>query len=79
MEMRMILLSAYKELGNGVASAVPVDLLEECVIQRHVTSKDFAYGLQAALRDGDFSLTSPGMIELTEAGSRHYTKALQLR
>ena len=79
MEMLTIILRGYQELDNGVTHAVPIDLLEKRVTQRSISAEDFAHELQAALHEGDFAITSPGMIALTETGIRHYAQTLQLR
>lgn len=79
MKMRTILLSSYQELDDGITQEVPIDSLENRVTQRNVTPEDFAHELQAALQEGDFVITSPGMVGLTDSGAQHYAQTLQLR
>lgn len=74
MKMREILLGRCHELDNGVTWSVPVNLLEKWAIQRNIHLGDFSQEMDAALHEGDLEITSPGMIGMTEAGSRRYAE-----
>jgi hypothetical protein len=78
MQLRTILLSSFQEFDNGVTHSIPIDFFKGKLIERNVTPEDFDHELMAALHEGDFSITSPGMIEMTDAGAQHYARNLQL-
>ena len=76
MNPRTILLRSFQELDNGVTSAVPIEMLEYRSMQRNLSPDDMAREFHAALREGHFEITSPGMVGITETGSRHYAQAM---
>jgi len=77
MNPRTILLRSFQELDNGVTSTVPIEMLEYRSMQRNLSPDEIAREFRAALREGDFEITSPGMVGMTETGSRHYAQAME--
>jgi hypothetical protein len=71
MNPRTILLRSFQELDNGVTSAVPIEMLEWRSMQRNMAPDEIATELQAALHEGHFEITSPGMVGMTETGASH--------
>ena len=73
--LRTILVRSFQELDNGVTCAVPIDVLQDRSMRKNVSPEEINNELQAALQDGYFEITSPGMVGLTETGTLHYTQA----
>ena len=71
MKIRDALLNTYRELSNEVAYAVEVDTLLRRVMKRSFDGVEVTNELQAAIREGDLVITSPGMIEISESAASH--------
>ena len=77
MNPRTILLRSFQELDNGFTSAVPIEMLESRSMQRNMSADDITQELQAALQEGHFEITSPGMVGMTETGTRHCAQSAE--